>query len=52
MKIKEGTHNTADQLNKQLADKERVAASLENEQIMALLRRMMKPCLEAGEIGI
>ncbi|CAG8952823.1 hypothetical protein HYFRA_00007536 [Hymenoscyphus fraxineus] len=51
VKIKEGTHNTADQLNKQLADKERVAASLENEQIMALLRRMMKPCLETAEVG-
>ncbi|QQK45522.1 ABC transporter, conserved site [Penicillium digitatum] len=30
VRIKEGTHSTGDEVNKQLADKERVAAALEN----------------------
>lgn len=46
VKIKEGTHSQADEVNKQLADKERVAAALENTNLMGILRKMMKPCLE------
>ena len=46
VKIKEGTHSQADEVNKQLADKERVAAALENSNLMGILRKMMKPCLE------
>ena len=46
VKIKEGTHSQADEVNKQLADKERVAAALENANLMGILRKMMKPCLE------
>lgn len=44
VKIKEGTHNQAEDVNKQLADKERVAAALENASLANLLKNMMKPC--------
>jgi len=46
VKIKEGTHSQADEVNKQLADKERVAAAKENGNLMGILKKMMKPCLE------
>jgi len=38
-----GTHATEEAVNKQLNDKERVAAALENSDI---LTRMVNPCLE------
>lgn len=46
VKIKKDTHSQAEEVNKQLADKERVAAALENDNLMSILRNMMKPCLE------
>jgi len=46
VKIKKDTHSQSEEVNKQLADKERVAAALENENLMGILRKMMKPCLE------
>lgn len=45
VKIKEGTHASADEVNKQLADKERVAAALENRQLLGVLRKMMETCV-------
>ena len=44
VRIKEGTHSTGDQVNKQLGDKERVAAALENAQLMSVIRKMMETC--------
>lgn len=44
VRIKEGTHSTAEQVNKQLADKERVAAALENGTLMGVLRKMLEGC--------
>lgn len=44
VRIREGTHSTADQVNKQLNDKERVAAACENESLMAVLRKMLETC--------
>ena len=44
VRIREGTHTTADQVNKQLNDKERVAAACENESLMAVLRKMLETC--------
>ncbi|MCJ1339672.1 hypothetical protein MMC09_004962 [Bachmanniomyces sp. S44760] len=44
VKIKEGTHSTGEQVNKQLGDKERVAAALENAQLMRVLRKMLETC--------
>lgn len=44
VKIKEGTHSTADSLTRQLSDKERVAAALENDNIIAMLRNMLATC--------
>ena len=44
VKIKEGTHSTADEVNKQLADKERVAAALENGTLMGVIGKMLETC--------
>ena len=44
VRIKEGTHSTGDQVNKQLGDKERVAAALENAQLMGMIRKMLETC--------
>ncbi|KAK6188580.1 hypothetical protein SNE40_004727 [Patella caerulea] len=38
--IKEGTHTTADEINKQINDKERIAAAMENPN----LRELVKAC--------
>ncbi|CAH8297545.1 unnamed protein product [Schistosoma turkestanicum] len=37
VKVKPGTHNSEDEINKQLADKERVAAALENPALLKLV---------------
>lgn len=44
VRIKEGMHSTADEVNKQLADKERVAAALENGTLMGVIGKMMETC--------
>ncbi|KAL8679155.1 MAG: hypothetical protein Q9186_004546 [Xanthomendoza sp. 1 TL-2023] len=44
VRIKEGSHSTAEQVNRQLGDKERVAAALENGTLMGVLRKMLDGC--------
>lgn len=44
VRIKEGTHSTGEEVNKQLADKERVAAALENGTLMGVIGRMLETC--------
>ncbi|KAF2118253.1 hypothetical protein BDV96DRAFT_611035 [Lophiotrema nucula] len=44
VRVKKGTHSTDDQVNKQLGDKERVAAALENGTLMGVIRRMLATC--------
>ncbi|KAH1579577.1 hypothetical protein KXX69_004132 [Aspergillus fumigatus] len=44
VRIKEGTHSTADEVNKQLGDKERVAAALENGTLMGVIAKMLEKC--------
>lgn len=44
VKIKEGTHRSVGQVNRQLGDKERVAAACENDQLMGVLSGMMEAC--------
>ena len=44
VRVKPGTHSTADAVSKQLADKERVAAALENATLMGVLRKMLSTC--------
>ena len=44
VRIKEGTHSTVDQVNKQLGDKERVAAALENASLNEVVRKMLATC--------
>ncbi|KAI9834785.1 MAG: hypothetical protein M1819_002871 [Sarea resinae] len=44
VRIKEGTHASADQVNRQLADKERVAAALENATLVGVLGKMLEGC--------
>ncbi|KAI1761815.1 hypothetical protein GGR53DRAFT_454753 [Hypoxylon sp. FL1150] len=43
--IKEGSHSQDDQVNKQLADKERVAAALENDTLKGVLDKMLETCV-------
>ncbi|KKY17341.1 putative cytoplasmic protein required for cell [Phaeomoniella chlamydospora] len=45
VKIKEGTHSTAEEVNKQLGDKERVAAALENSTLMGVIKKMLETCI-------
>ncbi|RTG91062.1 pre-mRNA-splicing factor SYF2, partial [Schistosoma bovis] len=40
VKVKPGTHDSEDEINKQLADKERVAAALENPALLKLHKRL------------
>lgn len=42
--IKEGTHQSENQVNKQLNDKERVAAACENEQLLTVILQMLSNC--------
>lgn len=44
VRIKEGTHSTADEVNKQLADKERVAAALWNPTLRSFIKKMLETC--------
>lgn len=44
VRIKEGTHSSAEEVNKQLADKERVAAALENGTLMGVIAKMLETC--------
>ncbi|KAF4340416.1 FAM96B [Fusarium beomiforme] len=41
---KENSHNQDDQVNKQLGDKERVAAALENDTLKGVLDKMLETC--------
>ncbi|KAG8159877.1 hypothetical protein KVR01_010514 [Diaporthe batatas] len=43
--MKDGSHAQDDQVNKQLADKERVAAALENDTLKRTLDTMMETCV-------
>jgi len=44
VKVKHGTHTTADEVNKQLADKERVAAALWNPTLQSMIKKMLETC--------
>ncbi len=44
VQIKAGSHDQDDQVNKQLADKERVAAALENDTLKSVLDKMLETC--------
>lgn len=44
IKVKEGTHQSEGQVNKQLNDKERVAAACENEQLLGVISNMLATC--------
>ncbi len=44
VRIKKGTHTQDDQVNKQLADKERVAAALENASLLTVILKMLETC--------
>ena len=40
--IEPGTHETEDAINKQLADKERVSAALENAHLLGILNKCIR----------
>ncbi|AMD19730.1 HCL421Wp [Eremothecium sinecaudum] len=42
--LKEGSHQSENQVNKQLNDKERVAAACENEQLVEVVSKMLSTC--------
>lgn len=42
--MKKGTHDSENQVNKQLNDKERVAAACENEQLLGVVSKMLVTC--------
>lgn len=44
VRMKAGSHAQDDQVNKQLSDKERVAAALENDTLRRVLDNMMETC--------
>jgi len=44
VRIKEGTSRTADEVNKQLGDKERVAAAMENRSLVNVVNTMLATC--------
>lgn len=44
VRIKEGTSTTADDANKQLGDKERVAAAMENRSLISVINTMLAKC--------
>ena len=44
VRVKEGTHSTAAQVTKQLGDKERVAAALENGTLLGVIKKMLSAC--------
>lgn len=43
--VKEGTHQSEGQVNKQLNDKERVCAACENPQLVKVVGRMLSTCI-------
>lgn len=45
MKLKEGTHAQDEGVTKQLADKERVAAALENDSLRRHVDTMLETCV-------
>ena len=45
LKIKEGTHSTAAEITKQINDKERVAAALENPDLLKVVEDCIKESL-------
>ncbi|KAL2755002.1 hypothetical protein ACRALDRAFT_1071597 [Sodiomyces alcalophilus JCM 7366] len=45
VRMKENAHAQDDQVNKQLADKERVAAAMENETLRGVLDKMLETCV-------
>ncbi|KYK57601.1 FAM96B-like protein [Drechmeria coniospora] len=44
VRCKENSHSQDDQVNKQLADKERVAAALENDTLRGVIDKMLETC--------
>jgi hypothetical protein len=44
IQVKEGAHAQDDQVTKQLSDKERVAAALENDTLRGVLDKMLETC--------
>lgn len=42
--LKQGSHQSENQVNKQLNDKERVAAACENDQLLNVIRKMLSTC--------
>jgi hypothetical protein len=44
IKVTEGSHQTENQVNRQLNDKERVAAAMENQQLLQVVNQCLASC--------
>lgn len=49
--ITPGSHNSEDAVNKQLADKERVAAAFENPNLLSVVNKCIAPQPSAASVG-
>ncbi|KAI4157869.1 MAG: hypothetical protein LQ342_007935 [Letrouitia transgressa] len=49
VKLKEGSHHQVDETNKQLGDKERVAAAMENRNLMGVIGKMLEGVNNVGD---
>ncbi|GAA5859182.1 hypothetical protein JCM5353_006363 [Sporobolomyces roseus] len=51
IKVKEGTHQSENAVNKQLNDKERVAAALENTHLLSVVQQCLSTADQRGKSG-
>ncbi|KAI4217369.1 MAG: hypothetical protein LQ351_000679 [Letrouitia transgressa] len=49
VKLKEGSHHQVEETNKQLGDKERVAAAMENRNLMGVIGKMLEGVNTVGD---
>ncbi|PNH02849.1 hypothetical protein TSOC_011130, partial [Tetrabaena socialis] len=52
VQLSPGSHSSEAAVNKQLADKERVAAALENPNLLAMVNRCLAPPAAAGAAAV
>ena len=45
VRVTQGSHQSEDQVNRQLNDKERVAAALENQQLLGVVNQCLASCI-------
>lgn len=51
IKVQEGSHASENQVNKQLNDKERVAAALENSHLLDVVNKCLATTIPKAEVA-